>query len=103
MEKFNKKEKRGARISPKAIFAVSAQAMEPILHAQPLVFLNCNGILEVENHKGIVSYDTEKIVLNMGTVCVRIEGDSLKMDILRKNFIRIHGRIFAIHLCYERV
>lgn len=98
-----RKKQESMRASPKELFAVSGKVLEPLLRPRPLIYLDCNGALEVENCKGILCYDTQKIVLNMGMLCVRIEGDSLTMDLLRKDFIRIRGKIFAVHLCYERV
>ena len=73
------------------------------MYHQQMIHVNCEGAIEVENSEGIIDYDMHHVKLSMGKVCVVIEGDDLVMDTYQKNHIVIHGRIFELRFCYERV
>lgn len=99
---MKKKKQRSARTRFGELMGLSGN-VQTVLQPRPLLHFDCAGALEVQNSKGVLCYNAQTIVLDMGTLCVRIEGDELRMDTYRKDFIRIRGRFFAIHICYERV
>lgn len=100
---MRRKKKAAERFSARQAMGLSFQQTSALLYGRPMLHINCSGSLEVENCRGILAYDEEKLKLNMGDLCVQIEGDGLMIDTYSKKLITIHGRIFAIKFFYEGV
>lgn len=98
---MSKKQKHTPPFSLSKAFGFHSRTLQETLYQQPMVHLNCNGALVIENYKQIVQYHPALIKLDMGKICIQIEGDSLMMDTLQKACITVHGNVFAVRFCYE--
>ena len=96
------KKKQGMRFSAKEAFAFSEKSFATLTQPKPVLHVSCHGVLEIEHCKKIIHYTAQSIRLDMGVLVISIEGDSLVMDVFRKDFIKIHGHVFAIKFCYEK-
>ena len=52
----------------------------------------------IENHCGILSFDTEKIVVKTKTGCLCITGSCMHVSKMTKEQMRICGRIFGVEI-----
>ena len=66
--------------------------------AQPIVEIAGDQRVLVENHRGIIAYSTEKILVNVafGTVCIC--GCGLRLIRMTREQLVIRGRIDAVSL-----
>ncbi|MEG1925367.1 MAG: YabP/YqfC family sporulation protein [Ruthenibacterium sp.] len=96
-----KKQKHTPPFSLSKAFAFSSRTLQEGLYRQPMLHLNCNGALVIENYKQIITYQPLQIKLDMGKICLLIEGDALVMDTLQKTCITVHGNVFTVRLCYD--
>ena len=101
MRRYSKRKEKFS--APQALGLKQSDAMRRSMYRQQMIHINCDGAIEIENSEGIIDYDVHHVKLSMGNTCVVIEGDELVMDTYQKNHIVVHGRIFALRFCYERV
>ena len=66
------------------------------LYRQAMIHFDCRGYLQAENCRGILRFDAERLVLDMGTAQLRITGLGLMVDTYHQQLITIHGRIFSV-------
>lgn len=90
------------RKKPADIFAISPRRNAARLRPRSVVHIACDGAIEIDRCKGILLYRENRICLDMGALCVEIEGDSLVMDTYQKDHITIHGRVFCVKFCYQK-
>ncbi|MEG1381642.1 MAG: YabP/YqfC family sporulation protein [Ruthenibacterium sp.] len=98
-----KRQKHTPPFSLSKAFGFTDHTLQEALYRQPMVHLNCNGALVIENYKQIITYQPEQIRLDMGKIVLQIEGDALVMDTLQKTCITVHGNLFAVRFLYEEV
>lgn len=95
-----KKRRHRERFSLKNAMGIGMQTTKTALYGQPLLHVNCAGALEIENCKGIVSYDSHQLRINMGEQEVLIEGDDIVVGTYQKKMITVRGHIFSIRFYY---
>ncbi len=64
----------------------------------PVMELTGNRRLLIEQHKGILSYSTELVEINTGTLVVRVSGTELELVAMTERDLRIDGRISGLEL-----
>ena len=79
--------------------ASSLAIPEDILCDVPHFTLSDNKELQIENYKGILSYDEGEITLGAKGYKIIIRGDKLKITVITDEYIVITGKISA--LCLE--
>ncbi len=62
----------------------------------PRFILNDNNELQIENYKGIVSYDFDEIRLGAKNYTIKIEGENLKINSITDEDILITGKIKSL-------
>ncbi len=85
------------------IFAKAAKAFEmpgEIIAGLPKIqIVGCQDIY-IENHKGILSYDSKEISVNGGGVVLRIKGDGFVISAMSASELRVLGTLFSIEVVY---
>lgn len=94
---MRRKKRPGERYSFRRALGFGTQTVQTALYGHPVLHVDCGGGLEIENCRGILQYDAEKLKLDMGKINVTVEGDGLVVDTYRKTMITVHGRVFSIH------
>ena len=61
--------------------------------------LGCRELF-MENHRGILSYDSREIDISGGNVTVRVRGEELELRAMNAYELRISGTIFAVEYEY---
>lgn len=61
--------------------------------------IGCTQLL-MENHKGILEYEPEKIEINGGKVIVRLKGEKLELKAMSARELSISGHIFILEFVY---
>lgn len=89
--------KRGERDSFRRAMGFVTQPLRA-LYGVPALHLECGGALEIENCRGILQYDAQRLRLDMGGWTVTVEGDGLTVDNYQRATMTVHGRFFSIHL-----
>lgn len=54
--------------------------------------------LRMENHRGILAYDSREIHVSGGQMVVRVRGDGLELRAMNSNELHIMGTIFSVEL-----
>ena len=57
-----------------------------------------SGMLLVENHRGILAYESERISLATGCGAVEISGEKLRLTEVRRDALMVRGRIRHVEL-----
>lgn len=89
--------KRGERDSFRRAMGFVTQPLRA-LYGVPALHLECGGALEIENCRGILQYDAQRLRLDMGGWTVTVEGDGLTVDNYQRATMTVRGRFFSIHL-----
>ena len=76
--------------------ASSLAIPEDILCDVPHFTLNDNRELQIENYKGILSYDESEITLKAKGYKIVIAGEKLKITVITDEYIVINGTISAL-------
>lgn len=97
---MRRKKRTGERYSLQRALGIGVQDVRSTLYGRPVLHADCGGTLEVENCRGILQYDPQKLVLDMGEWSVQIEGDGLVVDSYRKSLMTVQGRIFSVRFGY---
>ncbi|KNY25745.1 sporulation protein YqfC [Pseudobacteroides cellulosolvens] len=71
---------------------------EVILDIPKLTMIG-NTNLVVENYKGVIEYDVEKIRLNTGIGIIRIGGKELVIKEITSEDIMVYGKIESLEFC----
>jgi sporulation protein YqfC len=64
----------------------------------PVMELTGNRRFFLEQHRGILSYSTERVDINAGNIVVRVSGEGLELVAMTEQDLRIDGRIDAVEL-----
>ena len=94
------KKKKTERFSPRTIFSVGTLESYQQIAAKPAVHIDCTGGLCFDNSRALVAYSDTMIQLDMGTVGVRVEGDSLRLKFYRWNRVAVRGHITTLEFLY---
>lgn len=70
-------------------------------YKQPILHINCEGEIQVENCRGVLEYTTEHLKLDMGRWDADIWGTDLKLCSLGGPVLVLKGRIFKTELFYK--
>lgn len=97
---MRRKKGKGEPYSLRHALGLGVQAVQSTLYGHPMLHAECGGTLEIENCRGILQYDTQKLVLDMGEWSIQIEGDDLMVDSYRKMLMTVRGRVFSIRFGY---
>ena len=57
-----------------------------------------NRSLYVDRHRGVLSYSTEAVDVNAGTVVLRVTGEELELAVMTDEELRINGTIRRLEL-----
>ena len=52
----------------------------------------------IDRHRGVLSYSTEAVDINAGTVVVRVQGEGLELAVMTDEELRINGVIRRVEL-----
>jgi len=52
----------------------------------------------IDRHRGVLSYSTEAVDINAGTVVVRVQGQGLELAVMTDEELRINGVICRVEL-----
>ncbi len=91
MERNPKKEGLLARTAQ--MFDVPGEAV-----GLPRVEITGRRELRMENHKGILAYGTEEILISGGRLVVRVRGDGLELGAMNADELLITGTISSVEL-----
>ncbi len=97
---MRKKRRRGERYSLRRALGIGVENVQNVLYGRPRLHADCGGVLEIENCRGILQYDAQKLVLDMGEWSIRIEGDELIVDSYQRALMTVRGRIFSVQFGY---
>ena len=89
-----KKNKNKPAIKQK--IAKTLEISEDLLCDIPRFILNDNREIQVENYKGILSYEENEIKLGSKNYKVKITGTSLKITVITDEYIIITGSISSL-------
>ena len=89
-----KKNKNKPNIKQK--IARSLEISEDILCDVPHFVINDNREIQIENYKGILSYEEEEITLGSKDYKIIITGTSLKITVITDEYIVITGHISSL-------
>ena len=81
--------------------AVQTDLNTEVMPRQSLIEIYGNNRLLIENHKGILEYSNEEIVVRLKFGLVRITGERLTIALMNKCRLVICGSIGSVHLCKE--
>ena len=95
---MNKKKKKTAR--PGDVFSLNTKEEFHRILAKPAVHIDCDGGLCFENCRAVVAYTETTARLDMGAMTVRVEGDGLRMTLLRRDRVLVRGRITSLEFLY---
>ena len=66
---------------------------QDIVLGVPILTMQGNTELLIENHRGLLQYDTDEIRVRTKTFAVQIEGNELNIQEYRKDLLIIRGKI----------
>ncbi len=70
------------------------------LYRQPVLHINCNGLLEIEGCRAVLLYNEQQLKLDLGRWQVSLFGDGLVLETFSKTGLVIRGRIFKTEFTY---
>ncbi len=70
-------------------------------YRQPILHINCNGEIQVENCRAVLEYTTDHLRLDMGRWDADIWGSELELCSLGGPVLVLKGRIFKAELFYK--
>lgn len=94
---MRRRKKRGERYSLRQAMGMVAQPVRAALYGAPALHAVCGGALEIENCRGILQYDAQRLRLDMGAWTVTIEGDGLTVEQFQKSMMTVRGNVFSVH------
>lgn len=65
----------------------------------PLIHITANNEITVENHKGIVEFNSNSVKLKSKLGIISISGILLRIKVINENDIIITGRINSVEYC----
>lgn len=83
------------------LLARTAQAFDlpgDVVAGLPRIELIGTEELRMENHRGILSYREEEVVVSGGSVMVRVQGTQLELKAMSANSLLITGQIQTVRL-----
>lgn len=93
--------RKGERFSLRralALDVVQEQAWRDALYRQGLVHFDCRGALQAENCRGILCFDGDRLVLDMGRARLRITGLGLTVETYHQALLAVRGQIFSVEV-----
>ena len=94
MEMSEQKQKLGFLARTAQTFDLPAD----IVAGLPRIELIGNGQLQMENHRGILSYREDEVVVSGGKLLVRIQGSELELQSMSANALLVAGVIRSVQL-----
>ncbi len=94
---MHRRKKRGERYSFRRAMGFVAQPVRAAMYGKPVLHAACGGALEIENCRGILQYDAQRLRLDMGAWTVTIEGDGLTVEQYQKTMMTVRGSVFSVH------
>ncbi|MBR2500230.1 MAG: sporulation protein YqfC [Clostridia bacterium] len=88
--------KKKEKIKVSQMLAKTLEISKDLLTDIPRFSLNDNNELQIENYKGIVSYDFDEIKLGAKNYTIKIEGENLKINSITDEDILITGTIKSL-------
>ena len=70
------------------------------LYRQPVLHINCSGLVEIEGCRAILLYDEQQLRLDLGRWQVSLFGDGLMLESFSKTGLIIRGRVFKTEFTY---
>ena len=64
----------------------------------PRVELTGRGELRMENHRGILAYGREEIIVSGGKLLIKVKGDGLELKAMNGDELLITGTVTAVEL-----
>lgn len=71
---------------------------EDIVEGLPRLILTGDSKVVLENHGGIVHYDSSSLVVNYGDKHLKIGGSDMVLPLLRRDIITVEGKVASINL-----
>lgn len=71
------------------------------LYRQPVLHVNCSGLVEVEGCCAVLLYDAQQIKLDLGRWQVSLFGDELTLEAFNRSQLIIRGRVFKTEFSYS--
>ncbi len=96
-----KRKKRGQRESAKQILQGLFRQPEQGFYRQPVLHINCQGQIEVENYRNILLYNENQVRLDMGRWEIALFGDTLELCAASKGRLVLKGRVFRSEFSYK--
>lgn len=62
----------------------------------PNLWLSGDREVRVENHRGILAYETEEIHIGGGALIIRIRGEGLQLRVMTDMELLVTGQIFGV-------
>lgn len=99
---MNKKRKRKLKFSFKEAFCVDFNKIKSDMHFCPMLHVDTNGEITVENAGAIIMYNENEVRLDMKGIVVAIKGDGITLKTLEKSLVTVSGRVFNIEFLYGK-
>ena len=76
----------------------SLELPQDLFEGMPNRFLISNRKLYISNHRGILSYDKDEIIILTKTVQVKVQGEELMIESYSKDELVIRGYIYLVKM-----
>ena len=76
----------------------SLELPQDLFEGMPNIFLTGNQKLYISNHRGILSYDKDEIIILTKTVQVKVQGEELMIESYSKDELVIRGYIYLVKM-----
>lgn len=74
---------------------------QPGFYHQPILHINCQGQIEVENCKEILLYNEQAVKLDMGHWEITLFGNELELCTVGKALLTLKGKVFKAEFSYK--
>lgn len=96
-----KRKRRAKRESPGVYFKRLVGQPPAGFYRRPILHIQCGGLVEVEECKGVLLYDENQIRLDMGGWQVSLYGDDLTLCGMGGRMLTLKGRVFRAEFSSE--
>lgn len=96
-----KRKRRAEKESPKTLVKGVFGQPQAGFYRQPVLHINCRGLVEVEGCKEILLYDEQQIRLDLGRWQVSLFGDDLRLCGVSGRLLLLKGRVFRTEFSYK--
>lgn len=70
------------------------------LYRQPVLHINCSGLVEIEGCRAVLLYNEQQLKLDLGKWQVSLFGDGLMLESFSKTGLVVRGRVFKTEFTY---